>query len=242
MQAFDQSTQNKTLTMPPLTAQSLQYGRDELPFLAFGGTEKPRNYVSEYMTAEHYDVNNAYGPLRKGAWKDKYGLIWDGEPQIYDKGNMEAKHQMFNMTQSPRGEHMMGSAGNSGAVIMKEGRTECTPGYVMKNGTCVMETTTAICQPGWRKVDGQCVKEPREFMHGKVTGSMGTASAATEYPMTKADYLSLNRLRQFVQEKQEGDGTSGVGDGSLAGPYSIIAVLFVLFVAIAMGVKLSTRN
>ncbi len=237
MQAFDQSSEMRTLTMPALTAQSKQYGKDEMPFLAFGGTEKPRNYVSEYMSgqSEHYDVNNAYGPLRKGAYDSKYGLIWDGERQIYDKHNKEANHQMFNMTKHAR-ESMVG--GSSGAVISKEGRTQCTPGYVMKNGECVMETTNSICQPGWRKVDGVCVKDPREFMDGKASGSMGTAKAATEYPMTKADYLSLKRLRQYVQEKETAESTAWGASGF----WGILVIMIMIFVLIAVGSSMATQR
>ena len=233
MQAFDTSSENRALSAPKLTAQSLQYGRDEMPFLAFGGTEKPRDYNSEYQTAEHYDVNNTFGNLGKGGFKDKYGLIWDGERQIYDRNNKEAKNQMFNMTNKAR-ENQNGAGG---AIITKEGRTECTPGYIMVNGDCVMETTTSICQPGWRKEDGVCVKAPQEFMDGKtVSGSMGTASAATAYPMTKTNVLSLKRLRQYVEEKESGEPEIPWWGWVLI----VLLFLFLVVVATALGVPIFT--
>lgn len=217
--------------MPPLTAQSLEYGRDQLPFLAFGGTEKPRNYVAEYMKggkAEHFDVNNAYGNNAKGEYKFKYGLVWDGEPEIYDSKHREQDSQMMNMTLAPSEK---AKESQTGAIIMKEGREMCTPGYVMQDGVCVLEPSVAVCQPGWRKVNGVCVKNPREFEHGDMPqGSMGTAPAATEYPMSRPSVLSMNRLRAYVQEKET--GTSLPMDGY----YPLLFLFLVMFVAY-MGCK-----
>ena len=84
MQAFDQASEQKAFLMPKLTAQSLEYGRDQMPFLAFGGTEKPRNYVSEYMTAEKWNVNNTYGNLGKGGYDDVNPRVNPG-PSNFDE-------------------------------------------------------------------------------------------------------------------------------------------------------------
>jgi hypothetical protein len=238
MQAFDTSSEKKAMAMPKLTAQSLQYGRDELPFLAFGGTEKPRNYVSEYMHAEGHkkDWNpaNTYGNLGKGEYTAKYGLIWDGETEIYDKSGREARNQMMHMTMAP--EKMQGTVG---ATIEKEGRIECTPGYVLKNGVCVLQPTVAVCQPGWRKENGVCVKGPREFMQAQ--GSFGTAEVNEKYPMTKDSVLSLKRLRSYVQEKNEGTPTSSPSSlfNEGMGPFII---LFFLLVVVAMGATFMKKN
>lgn len=197
MQAFDQSSEERALKLPNLTAQSLQYGRDDLPFLAFGGTIKPRNYVKEYMHAENWNPYNQYGDLGRGGYTSRYGLVWDGETEIYDKDGREARNQMHNMTMAPHSEKMNGTVG---AIIEKEGRMECTPGYVMKNGICVLEPTVSVCQPGWRKENGVCVKANREFM-GAEAGSFGTAKVAQMYPMSKDAVLSLKRLRAYVQQQ-----------------------------------------
>lgn len=233
MQAFDKSTEQKALSLPKLTAQSLQYGRDDLPFLAFGGTEKPRNYVSEYMHAEgHHKKNwnpaNTYGSLGKGEYTAKYGLIWDGETEIYDKDGKEADNQMMHMTTSP--EHMQGTVG---ATIMKEGQIKCTPGYVLKNGVCVLEPSVPVCQPGWRKENGVCVKATREFMQAQ-GGSFGTAEVNEKYPMTKDSVLSLKRLRSYVQEKNEGTQEASSLFNKGTGPF---AIAFVVLVLLLIGFK-----
>lgn len=236
MQTFSQTSEKRTMTMPALTAQSLEYGRDELSFLAFGGTDKPRTTTQEYQTASNgsFYYDNTYGSLGKGEYKAKYGLVWDGEKQIYDPTNQQARRQMKDMTIAASKEKMQG---NSGAVIHKEGRLQCTPGYVLQNGICVIEPATPICQPGWRKVDGVCVKAPREFEHGEKDGSFGTTEASIDYPVTKDNVLSLKRLRQYIQERQTVDDTYSLSSG-----LAPLAVVFFMFVAIAVGANIATRR
>lgn len=223
--------------MPPLTAQSLEFGRDQMPFLAFGGTEAPRDYVAEYQSGSLPDlgsnVSNEYGDYAKGAYTRRYGLIWDGENEIYDPKHREAKKQMMNMTLAPSGDYTIGPAhptkeNETGAKIVKGGKVMCTPGYVLKNGTCVLEPTTAVCQPGWRKVNGVCVKNPREFEEGiKPQGSMGTAPAAVEYPMSKASVLSMGRLRSYIQERQ---GATTSSASSVFTMYHFFLILVIIFI------------
>ena len=214
-----------------------------MPFLAFGGTEKPRNYVSEYMNGESgtqkpFTFYNTYGENGKGEYTAMYDLVWDGEHQIYDPAKTQEGSQMMHMTMAPRSENM---SGNSGAIIKKEGRVQCTPGYILVNGDCVLQPSTPICQPGWRKVDGVCVKAPREFSHGesRPTGSMGTAFAANEYPATKDNVLSLKRLRQYVQEKQSGDSSNPY---LLSEGLAPLAIAFFFFVAIGVGCHIGKKG
>jgi hypothetical protein len=210
---------------PPMTDQSEKYGRQQMPFMAFGGPIPPERVV-EYMrgNTEHYNVNNTFA--EPGGYKFKYDLIWNGERQIYDPTNAQKDRQMYNMTMAPKSsgkEHM------SGAIILKEGETKCTPGYTLKNGQCVMENTNVVCQPGWVKQNGVCVKAPREFMQG----SYGTATAAQMYPEDKADVLSLTRLRSYMQEKAEGEATTqgeaGNASAMIIGIFLGLACFLVLF-------------
>lgn len=227
MQAFDKSNETKVMAMPHLTVQSKQYGRDQLPFLAFGGMDAPVQSVQEYQTAERFNVTNTYGDLGRGQYKANYGLIWDGEPPIYDTGKeRDTNKRMYNMTMPAKSEKQMGE---TGPVIEKDGKIQCTPGYVLQNGNCIMQTSTPVCQPGWRKVDGVCVKAPREFQSGKPEGSFGTAEGSVKYPMTKDNILSLDRLRQYTQEKEDGTKTDE-GTDWLMGIVSIIGLLIFLAV------------
>ena len=227
--------------MPPLTAQSLQYGRDQMPFLAFGGTEAPRDYVAEYQSGSlpdlGSDVANEYGDYAKGAYTRRYGLIWDGENEIYDPKHREANKQMMNMTLAATTEppkytiapnYPSTKEKETGTKIMKDGKVMCTPGYVLKGGTCVLEPTTAVCQPGWRKMNGVCVKNPREFEAGvKPQGSMGTAPAAVDYPMSKPSVLSMNRLRSYIQERQNGSSSATSGF-TLYHALLLVVILFIV--------------
>lgn len=227
MQAFSNAKLQKALTMPPLTAQGIETGRDQMPFLAFVGTEKPRNYVSEYQkggaTTERFDVADAWGPKSKGEYAFRYGLIWDGESEIYDKNGAEFRKQGMYMTLSPgNGDEKL-----TGSKIVKEGTVRCTPGYVLKNGECVLEPSVGVCQPGWRKVNGECVKAPREFNQGQLpVGPMGTSPDATNYPMSEPSILSLGRLRAYLQEKETASSAGG-GYGPIIGVV-VLAVLVVL--------------
>jgi len=227
MQAFDKTNETKVLTMPNLTVQSKQYGRDQLPFLAFGGMVLPGPNIQEYQSAERFNVSNTYGDLGRGQYKAKYGLIWAGEPPVYDNGKeRDTNKRMFNMTLPAKSESQ---TGESGTVIEKDGQLQCTPGYVLQNGNCIMQTSTPICQPGWRKVDGVCVKAAREFQGGKADGSFGTAEGAVKYPMTKDNILSLDRLRQYTQEKA--DGTAEGDDGMHWAHALLYAMLVLSFMA-----------
>lgn len=233
MQAFSKSSLQKSLTMPPLTAQGIETGRDQMPFLAFVGTEKPRNYVSEYQrgsTTERFDVADAWGPKSKGEYEFRYGLIWDGEREIYDKGDKEFKKQGMYMTLSPSSSNATESL--TGSKIIKEGTVKCTPGYVLENGECVLKTTVGMCQPGWRKVNGECVKDPREFNQGQLpVGPMGTAPEATEFPMSEPSILSLGRLRAYMQEKESGTKAGINWSGALPVIVIILAILAVLYMS-----------
>lgn len=232
MQAFDKSTEQRVLAAPRLTVQSKQYGREQLPFLAFGGMDAPGPTIQEYQTAERYNVSNTYGELGRGGYESKYGLVWAGEPPVYDTGKeRDTNKRMYNMTLAPKSEQQLGE---SGPVIEKEGRLQCTPGYVLQNGNCIMQTSTPVCQPGWRKVDGVCVKAPREFQAGKADGSFGTAEGSVKYPMTKDNILSLDRLRQYTQEKEGGteEGTDwAMGIVSIVGLLFFVVLVIVLFLA-----------
>jgi hypothetical protein len=250
MQTFDESTLNRVFSAPPLTVQSLEYGREDMPFMAFGGTEKPRTVVREYNKGE-FDPANKFGPLGRGAYNFKYGDTWAGEPAVYDTRNFQEQGkdgQMMHMTLAAKKESMAGAGGSGGGalgpVITKNGRKMCTPGYVMKNGVCVMEPEVSVCQPGWYKQNGICVKGNREFMAGAPSGDtsgrdcnsnnklgpMGSAAVANQYPQTTPDVLSMQRLRQYMEEKQ----VSPVhAENSTAGT-SIAVVVFVLFVLLVL--------
>lgn len=238
--------------MPPLTAQSIQTGRDQMPFLAFGGTQKPRDYVAEYQSGskELFNVDNTYGSNAKGEYDFLYGLVWNGENQIYDPTHRQANKQMMNMTksaksaeslESPKPTHFPDTAkamkeNEVGAQISKDGKVMCTPGYVLKNNVCVLEPTIPVCQPGWRKVNGVCIKDPRELEKGGMPmGSMGTAQAATEYPLSKPGVLSMNRLRAYVQERNTVEKNS-----MSPGTVNIIAFLIVIGIVtiIIMGTRI----
>ena len=272
MNTFDKSTVDKVYSSAPLTAQSLQYGRRDMPFMAFGGTEKPRQVIREYMQGDrkhmktqpgpkhHYDPANGFGPLGKGAYDFQYGLTWGGEPQIYDTKNFEEKgkyNQMMNMTLAPRSGSENQTGQSTGAIITKQGRRMCTPGYVMKNGICVMQLETPICQPGWYKKDGVCVKAPKEFLAGAPSpdnpnncgktsvlkqpyqlGAMGAAPSSNRYPPTKDEVLSMKRLRQYVQERQTITGaTSRNGNRieNLGGAAPIVQIgAIVMFLGLVM--------
>jgi hypothetical protein len=241
MQTFDESNLDRVYKAPKLTTQSLEYGRKDMPFLAFGGTEKPRTVVREYQKGsrtENYSVENRYGPLGKGAFRAKYGNMWDGEPAVYDSKNLQEggkDNQMMHMTKKPRSESQNG--GQIGPVITKQGRQMCTPGYKMQNGVCIMALETAVCQPGWYKSDGVCVKAPREFMTGSPgyeKGAMGAAPSSNEYPQTADEVLSMKRLRSYMQEKKLGSVHNENMTGGQTGAVVTLAFIFVIFLMVGL--------
>lgn len=198
-----------SLTLQPLSITSIELGKQDMPFLAFNGPQKPLVTIQEYqkgnkgITKEKYDVDNGYGAMGKGAYKFRYDMIWNGEPNVY--GSTKQIEKM------------------DGSIIMKEGEVKCTPGYVLKNGNCVLENIKTICQPGWRDVNGVCVKNPKEFMEGDAYGS-----TAVNYPVSTDATISLGRLRNYIQEK------ATVGNGfqepsKNAGYYiTIVLIIFVI--------------
>ena len=129
-------------------------------------------------------------------------------------------------------ESMQGDSGRSlGAIITKQGRQMCTPGYVMKNGICVMELSTPVCQPGWYNKDGVCVKAPREFLAGAPS-----RSTPTRYPPTREDRALVNRVRHLLQtrnkmkEKQTGESEKNGTNIALM----VLAVLLGILIVVVM--------
>ena len=127
--------------------------------------------------------------------------------------------------------------GQIGPLIVKEGQKMCTPGYVLQNGICVMKPETPVCLPGWYLHGGECVKGPREFMNGEASGgggqAYGSAPINNRYPSSKDEVLSMQRLRQYIQEKQLGKRKNKIENMSGAMTPIVIVVIVLAMIAIA---------
>lgn len=221
MQAFSPDHKNMP-PMPAPTAAQQDLNQRGLGFLTFTAEQPRRDYTAEYMKAvpasadlvamrgapalpnlgpqpsitneQKFQLAHGYGNGygSKGGFGVDYGDMYGGEQGVYNVKPF--------VTENAQGSQVQG------AVIRKEGREMCTPGFEMVDGRCVDTAKRAACLPGWQKgADGKCKKSgasSKEFETGDTidrgTITQGDAPS-TDYPISRPEVVTDARLRAYTE-------------------------------------------